>query len=181
MMILSSKPGALAVAAVVAIVGAALVGSGCRPVGRAPNSPALATPTFPFSIMSFTSFAHAEAFVGFHILRPSSRYPVAFGTTGVRTVRGNVYNSTTEYTYPPLAPESIGVDIAPAAYWIAGALTTGVRTTIGSYAGWLITDNIGFEFSFECGSNAKGPVWCVVQTSSDIGLVAFKEFVSSLK
>lgn len=141
-----------------------------------------------FPDKSYTSFEEAEAVAGFRIPRAGDAYPVGFGLTHLQWFPGNdVPVSQTEYTYPPLAPTSIGITVGPASLWALKDGTSGEEvlmrgepSMIGDKQGFAEFGETGWLFSFRCGSTGAEDVWCVVRAHSKIGRQGFEEFVASI-
>lgn len=120
----------------------------------------------------FFSIDDAEARAGFHIPVPDAYYPMAFGRTYVQRVQdGTGTLSTTQYTYPPLAPHSIGVDAGPAAVFNVSDFEQKASRVLGSRGGWLVrNDNTAIQFAFEYGETDGTALWCVVLAPAEIGM-----------
>jgi hypothetical protein len=131
----------------------------------------------------FSSMAAAEAAAGFHIPAPSAYYPMAFGRTYLRRAQGGRGTfSTTQYTYPPLAPNSIGVDAGSAAVFNAQDFQQNESRTIGGRSGSLVrNDGTAIQFAFQYAVTDGVTLWCLVQGPGEMGLKAFQEFVGSLQ
>ena len=129
------------------------------------------------------SIADAEAQAGFDILAPSQYYPMGFGRTYLRKAQdGSGTFSTTQYTYPPLAPQSIQVDAGPAAVFGEERYRRAEQRTIGDRRGWLLrNESNAIQFAFEYNDTPGSELWCVVQAPAEIGFDAFEDFVRSLK
>lgn len=158
----------------------------------APSTPAgLTTPTVDakqalanFSIRSVQSFAEAEAVTGFHIVRPGSDFPMRYGETAIRQLKGGLPASETLYRYPAAPDAGLMVTVASVSTWPQGALARGTKTDIGPRTGWLIQDGRGddpeYEFAFSCGSVAVDEIWCLVSASNQLPREVFDRFVSQL-
>jgi hypothetical protein len=136
-------------------------------------------------LKKYTSFEEAEAVAGYHILRPSSEYPVGYGLTYLRWLKDHERPlSQTQYTFPSLANTSIGVEVGPSYYYPEGDKTvmSGKPMTVGGKAGWMLEDtDIAWVFVFECGSVDDMKVWCQVTAVKEVGREAFDHFVSTLQ
>ncbi len=134
-----------------------------------------------FGLQEFSSISDAERVAGYHIPEPSADYPMGFDQTALRNLRG--YRrpmSSTEYTYAPLAPTSIGLVVAPSYDW-SGSLAKGTNTLVGGHQGWLMrNDAIAITFAFTCGTVDGVDVWCVVRAPAEVGLPAVDDFVASV-
>jgi hypothetical protein len=125
---------------------------------------------------------------GYRIPRAGDAYPIGFGQTSLQWFPGNETPlSHTEYTYQPLAPTSIGIAVGPAFLWALkdgtpgeDILTSGDPTTIGDKQGYAKFGQIGWLFSFRCGSTGGEDIWCVVRAHSKIGRQGFDAFVASI-
>jgi hypothetical protein len=135
-------------------------------------------------IKSYSSFDEAEQVAGYHIPRPSPEYPVAFGLTHLRWFpQFERPLSSTHYTYPPVAPTSIDVIVAPS-YFFGGdeeRFTGREHTTVGGKSGWLKEGDMSFFFSFVCGEIDGYNVWCAPSAPKEVGWEAFEHFVSTLE
>jgi hypothetical protein len=132
----------------------------------------------------FSTVADAEAAAGFHIPVPSDSYPMAFGKTYLQIAQDQSgIMSTTQYTYTPLAPHSIGVDAGPASNFNVDGFAKAPTRTLGTRSGHLLrNDPTAIQFAFEYGMAVDGQsLWCVVQAPAEIGLDGFEEFVGTLK
>jgi hypothetical protein len=137
------------------------------------------------SFKSYTSFEEAEQVAGYHILRPSSEYPVAYGLTYLQWSPRNRERplSETNYTYPSIAPGGIRVNVVPSYFYPEGdkTATSGKPLTVGGKAGWLDEEHINWVFVFDCGSVDDVKLWCQVTAGKEIGWEAFDHFVSTLQ
>lgn len=132
----------------------------------------------------FDDFTAAEAAAGFHILRPSGDYPIAAGGKTSARMMGGSLVSMTQYTYPPLAPSSIGVDVAPAPKESRHLLEfeRAPERTFGAHTGRLLRDDgTALEFIWYCGGADSPLIWCRVYGSAEIGIDAFGEFVATMR
>ena len=136
-----------------------------------------------FPLTEFNSIEDAERSAGYHIPQPSANFPMAFGKTYLRSFPSEPGKfSTTQYTYTPRAPESIGVTVGPTSPGEADEFTSGgIAAVIGDKNGRLDTSDGAWSFDYRCGSFESEEVWCSVLTSSDIPRDAFNEFVASLQ
>ena len=136
-----------------------------------------------FGFRSFATFEEAERVAGFHIPRPSSNYPVGYNQTNLRDANSPNRRplSTTQYIFVPLAPTSIGIDVAPASDWDVPAIESGTPTSIGAKHGWMTRqDNVAFVFAYVCGTVGNEDLWCFVRAPAEVGIDAFNEFVNSI-
>jgi hypothetical protein len=137
-----------------------------------------------FPLGQYASFEEAEQIAGYHIPRPSAEYPVAFGQTSLRWFpQFDRPLSTTEYTYPPLAPTSIGVGVLPSYFYPHGdeGATEGKQTVMGSKSGWLKELDYSFTFTYGCGEVDGYNLWCSVSSPKEVAREAFEHFVSTLE
>ena len=121
---------------------------------------------------------------GYHIPRPSAEYPVAFGQTSLQWFpQFDRPLSTTEYTYLPLAPTSIGVGVLPSYFYASGdeGATQGKETIFGSKSGWLKELGYSFTFTYGCGEIGGYNLWCSVSSPKEVPREAFEHFVSTLQ
>jgi hypothetical protein len=137
-----------------------------------------------FPTKSYTSFEEAEQVAGYHIAHPSDEYPVAFGLTHLRWFpQFDRPLSSTHYTFPPLAPTSIGVNVKPSYYYPEGDKTAmdAEPMTVGGKTGWMHESETAWIFIFECGSLDGYRLWCQVMCVKKVGWEAFEHFVSTLE
>jgi len=137
-----------------------------------------------FPLGQYASFEEAEQIAGYHIPRPSAEYPVAFGQTHLRWFpQFERPASTTQYTFPPLAPTSIGVIVSPSYFAAEGdeAMMSGRSMIVGGKSGWMLPDDTSFVFNYLCGEVDGYNVWCSAGAVKDIGWEAFEHFVSTLQ
>jgi hypothetical protein len=137
-----------------------------------------------YPVKSYTSFEEAEQVAGYHIPRASSEYPVGYGLTHLQWFPELERPfSETQYTYPPLAPTSIGVTVTPSYFYQGGdtGATDGEPMTVGGKTGWMNEDQTAWVFIFGCGSVDHVNVWCQVTGVKEIGWEAFEHFVSTLQ
>jgi hypothetical protein len=137
-----------------------------------------------FPLQDYTSFEEAERVAGYHIVRPSAEYPVSFGRTHLQWFpQFDRPLSTTEYTFPPLAPTSIGVIVNPnyANSKHDRALPGYHQTEVGGRAGWLKEGDLSWFFDFSCGEIDGHDLLCSVNAVKEIGWDAFEHFVSTLQ
>jgi hypothetical protein len=134
---------------------------------------------------SYTSFEEAEAVAGYHIPRPSSEYPVAYGLTYLQWSPKSRERplSETKYHFVPIPDVAIGVVVRPSYSYPEGdkTATSGESTTVGGKAGWMLREDTAWVFVFECGSVDDVKVWCQVTAVKEIGWEAFDHFVSTLQ
>jgi hypothetical protein len=135
-------------------------------------------------LKSYTSFEEAEQVAGYHIPRASDEYPVAFGLTHLQWFpQFERPISNTEYTYPPLAPTSMGVVVGPS-YFFGGdeeSVAGKEHTTVGGKSGWLKEGDMSFFFDFICGEVDGYNVWCGASAPKEVGWETFEHFVSTLE
>jgi len=137
---------------------------------------------YPFK--SYASFEDAEQVAGYHIPRASAEYPVAFDQTTLQWFpQFDRPKSDTQYTFPPLAPTSIGVNVAPSYFYPEGdkGATSGKPMTVGGKTGWMDDGKTAWVFVFDCGAVDDVKVWCQVTGVKEIGWESFDHFVSTLQ
>ena len=137
-----------------------------------------------FPLGQYASFEEAEQIAGYHIPRPSAEYPVAFGQTSLRWFpQFDRPLSETQYTYPPLAPTSIGVIILPSYFYPNGddSATNGEQTSVGSKSGWMNEGGYSFSFTYGCGEVDGYNLWCSVSAPNEVPREVFEHFVSTLQ
>jgi hypothetical protein len=137
---------------------------------------------------AYSSFELAEVDAGYDIPRAGEEYPVTFGLTHLRWwPPSDVPLSSTDYDYPPLAPASFGISVAPESFWRSRSPDgqflprTGESTSIGGRDGWVRWGDTLWVFSYQCGVSRAGPLWCVVEADPDVGREAFEAFIESIE
>ena len=129
----------------------------------------------------FNSIASAEDVAGFHIPVPAPEFPMGFGLTYLRVTPSGAILSSTQYTYPPLVPQSIGVDAGPAAAFNTSDFASAPTVTVGDKTGYLLErDSTAFQFAYDCGDPGRD-FWCVVQSPSEVSFDEFSRFVSTIR
>jgi hypothetical protein len=131
------------------------------------------------------SFAEAERRAGFHIPRPSGEFPVAYANseTHIRVANGGWLISATEYSYPPLAPTSMGVTVAASGFWGGDASFFDgdhERVYIGGKDGWMARYENATTFAYACGEMQHETIWCVVRAPNTIPESVLEDFLESL-
>jgi hypothetical protein len=148
--------------------------------------PSMVIGTFARLLSEYTSFTDAEAAAGYHIPQ-SSLYPHPYPQSVValrRLPRGKPdwrRAAESHYTYPPLAPEGITVNVGPS-YLYRGdtTFTQGAPTTIAGISGYMFPSDNVFEFDYRCGTVDSVSLWCQVWGPKGMGRAKFDEFVVSL-
>jgi hypothetical protein len=130
----------------------------------------------------FSSYADAEAVAGYHIPR-SDLYPHPFTETTVvlRTLpRGEPGwrpSAESQYTYPPLAPETFVVEVGPSYDWGGDSTwTAGPTASIGDKGGWLIHG----KFAYKCGEIDGVTLWCSIWGPAALPPGKLDEFIASV-
>ena len=136
-----------------------------------------------FPSQSYHTIQEAESVAGYAIPQPSDEYPLANGATYLKGRPGqHVLMSSSQYTFVPKAPESIGIDVGLASTWGGDATwTKGDKLTINGKSGWIHTKDNGLFFAYKCGFIEGETLWCIIRTGTDIGKQNVIAFVESLR
>jgi hypothetical protein len=134
-------------------------------------------------VLEYTSVEEASEYAGFHIPKPSDEFPLANGRTYLRQLPGQPdYLSASHYTYVPLAPTSISLEVGLAHHWRGEETwTRGQPTLIGDRSGYRIEEDGAYYFAFRCGDANGGGLWCVVRGSDEVPAEAYERLVRSLR
>jgi len=140
-----------------------------------------------YPVKGYASFEEAEQVAGYHILRPSSEYPIAYNLTNLRWFpQFDRPFGETHYGLPPVGdtPMWAQVNVSPSYFYYEGdkGATRGEPMTVGGRAGWMAPGyDKSWVFIFECGAVDDVKLYCQVMAGQDIGWEAFDHFVSTLQ
>jgi hypothetical protein len=131
----------------------------------------------------FGSFEEAEAAAGYRIVRGPTEFPVSYDVTHLQWFPQFARPmSRTQYTYPPLAPTSIGLSMAPAYWWGDDqSMMNGRAIELGGRTAWVQSDHLALDYALMCGSIDGLTLWCRVLCPASVGQTVCNEFVSNLQ